>query len=204
MEKIDLKNDLKHLYNPPSKEPVFVDVPVFNYLMVDGQGLPDGPDAAAAIQTLYSVAYTLKFAVKKERAIDYGVMPLEGLWWPDDMADFLQGNKDNWQWTYMIMQPDFITRPMVEKAVDEVKRKKNPAAIGKLKFEPLAEGKSAQIMHFGPYSAEGPNIKKVHNLIEESGHTFSGQKQKHHEIYLSDPGRTAPEKLKTIIRQPFI
>jgi hypothetical protein len=204
VEKIDLKKELKNLYNPPPKEPVFVDVPVFNYLMVDGHGLPDGPDAVAAIETLYAVAYTLKFTVKKEQAIDYGVMPLEGLWWSDDMNDFLLGNKSKWYWTYIIMQPDFITRPMVEKAVDEVKRKKNPAAIGKLKFEPLAEGKSAQIMHFGLYSAEGPNIQKVHHLIKEAGHTFDGQKQKHHEIYLSDPRRTAPEKVKTIIRQPFV
>ena len=204
MDKIDLKKQLKHLYNPPTKEPVFVEVPVFNYLMVDGHGLPDGPDAVAAIEALYPVAYTLKFAVKKEKAIDYPVMPLEGLWWSNDMSDFVTGNKANWDWTYVIMQPDFITHTMVEKAIDKVKRKKSPAAIDKIRFEPLAEGKAAQIMHIGPYSAEGPNIQKIHRLIKESGHTFDGAKQKHHEIYTSDPRRTAPEKLKTIIRQPFI
>jgi len=204
MEKIDLKKELKSLYNPPTKEPVFVEIPELNYLMVDGHGLPDGPDAVAAIEVLYPVAYTLKFTVKKEKAIDYGVMVLEGLWWSEDMNDFLNSNKANWQWTYMIMQPNFITPSMVEKAIDEVRRKKNPAAIDKVTFKPLAEGKSAQIMHIGPYSAEGPNIEKIHRLIKGSGHSFDGGKQKHHEIYMSDPRRTAADKLKTIIRQPFI
>ncbi len=204
MQKIDLKKDLKNLYTPPSKEPILVDVPAFNYLMVDGHGLPDGPDAVAAIEALYPVAYTLKFTFKKDNAIDYTVMPLEALWWSNDMNDFVNGNKANWDWTYIIMQPDFITGPMVEKAIDEVKRKKNPAAIDKVKFESLAEGKAAQIMHIGPYSTEGPNIQKVHRLIKESGHTFDGFKQKHHEIYLSDPRRTAPAKLKTVVRQPFV
>jgi hypothetical protein len=204
VEKIDLKKQLKAFYNPPTKEPVFVDVPVFNYLMVDGHGLPDGPNAVAAIEALYNVAYTLKFTVKKEKAIDYGVMALEGLWWSNDMNDFLMGNKSNWHWTYIIMQPDFITRQMVETAIDDVRRKKKPAAIDKVKFGHLAEGRAAQIMHIGPYSAEGPNIEKVHRLIRDSGHTFDGLKQKHHEIYMSDPRRAAPEKLKTIIRQPFV
>jgi len=204
VEKIDLKKQLKDLYNPPSKEPVFIDVPVFNYLMVDGRGLPDGPDAAAAIEALYAVAYTLKFTIKKEQAIDYGVMPLEGLWWSDDMADFSRGDKAKWQWTYLIMQPDFITKTMVEKAVAEVRKKKAPAAIDKVRLEPLAEGRTAQIMHTGPYSAEGPNIEKVHRFIHAAGHSFDGARQKHHEIYLSDPRRAAPEKLKTIIRQPFV
>ena len=204
MEKVDLKKELKHLYNPPSKEPVFVLVPVFNYLMVDGQGQPAGPDAVAAIEALYPVAYTLKFTVKKEQGIDYGVMALEGLWWSDDMTDFTEGNRDNWRWTYMIMQPSFITPAMVEKAIGEVRRKKKPAASDKVKFEPLAEGKAAQIMHIGPYSAERPNIVKLHSFISGAGHSFDGMKQKHHEIYISDPRKSAPDRLKTIIRQPFI
>ncbi len=204
MEKVDLKKELKHLYNPSSKEPVFIEVPVFNYLMVDGHGPPDGPDAVAAIEALYPMAYTLKFTVKKEQDIDYGVMPLEGLWWSDDMADFTEGNRDRWQWTYMIMQPDFITPAMVDNAISEVRRKKKPAAINKVRFKVLAEGKAAQIMHIGPYSAEGPSIEKLHRLIKDAGHSFDGMKQKHHEIYLSDPRKSAPEKLKTVIRQPFI
>jgi hypothetical protein len=204
MEKVDLKQSLKHLYNPPTKEPVFIDVPLMNYLMVDGHGKPDSPETVAAIEALYPVAYTLKFIVKKEQGIDYGVMPLEGLWWSDDMADFINENKDNWRWTYMIMQPDFITRLMVDNAIAEVRRKKKPTSIDKVVFEMLAEGKAAQIMHIGYYSAEGPNIEKLHRFIKDAGHSFDGMNQKHHEIYLSDPRKSAPEKMKTVIRQPFV
>ncbi len=204
MEKLDLKKEFKNLYAPPSKDPVMVDVPPMNFLMVDGAGRPDGPDAIAAIQTLYPVAYTLKFTIKNgPLAVDYPVMPLEGLWWSDDMATFAS-DKNKWKWTYMIMQPEFITKEMVDKAVEEVKRKKNPPALSKLKFERFAEGKAAQIMYFGPYSDEGPTIKRVHEFLRAQGLSFDGRKQKHHEIYLSDPARTAPEKLKTIIRQPGI
>ena len=202
MEKIDYKKVFKHLYNPPQKEPVFVEVPPMNYLMVDGQGKPDSIDAQHAIQALYSVAYTLKFMIKKDREVDYGVLPLEGLWWAEDMESFRTGDKNAWRWTYMIMQPDFISASMAEKAVGEVKSKKKPAAIDKIKFESLAEGKSAQIMHIGSYADEGSNIEKLHAFIRNAGLTFDGHKQKHHEIYLSDPGRTAVEKLKTIVRQP--
>ncbi len=203
MAKLDLKKELKHLYNPSSKEPEFVDVPPLNYLMIDGQGQPDGTQAVAAIETLYPVAYTRKFTKKKELGLDDGVPPRGGLWWSDDMTDFTEGRRDRWRWTYMIMQPDFITPVMVEKAVVEVRRKKQPAAIDKIRFQSLTEGKAAQIMHIGPYSEEGPNIQKLHHFITNAGHSFDGQKQKHHEIYLSDPRRAAPEKLKTIIRQPM-
>ncbi|KTB48259.1 GyrI-like domain-containing protein [Dehalogenimonas alkenigignens] len=201
MEKIDFKKTLKYLFNAPM-EPVFVEVPEMNYLMVDGRGRPDSSDAACAIGAVYSVAYTIKFMVKNAGLLDFGVLPLEGLWWSDDMADFTNGNKDDWQWTYMIMQPSLVNRQMVEKAVAEVRRKKNPAAIGRVKFEALAEGRSAQMMHIGPYADEGPNIAKLHRFISETGYAFDGKKRKHHEIYLSDPARTAPEKMKTIIRQP--
>jgi hypothetical protein len=205
MKKLDLKKEYKSLYNPPSKEPVMVDVPPMNFLAVDGKGPPDGPAAVAAIETLYAVAYTLKFTVKKgPLAIDYAVMPLEGLWWADDMKEFSAGNKALWKWTYLIMQPKLITGALVQDAVEEVKRKKNPAALSKLTFRPLAEGKAAQIMYFGPYCEEGSTIMRVHAFIRAQGLSFEGVKQKHHEIYLSDPRRTAPEKLKTIIRQPAV
>ena len=202
MQKLDLKKDLKHLYNPSSKTPVMLDVPPMNFLAIDGKGAPDGPDAVAAIEALYPVAYTLKFAVKKTKAIDYPVMPLEGLWWTDDMSRFSEEDKAAWKWTYMIMQPDLITADMVKKAIEEVRRKKNPPALGKMKFEKFDEGTSAQIMYTGPYSEEGPTIKMLHDFIHGKGLVFDGLKQKHHEIYLSDPRRVAPEKLKTVIRQP--
>ena len=182
-----------------------VDVPAMNFLAVDGSGPPDGPDALAAIEALYGVAYTLKFTVKKgPLAIDYSVMPLEGLWWADHMEEFSAENKALWKWTYMIMQPKWITPEMVQNAVADVKRKKNPAALSKLAFRPFAEGKAAQILYFGPYSEEGPTIKRLHQFLRAQGMSFDGVQQKHHEIYMNDPRRTAPEKLKTIIRQPAV
>ncbi len=202
MEKLELKKTLKHLYNPPSKAPVMVEVPAMNFLMIDGSGKPDSLAAAAAIEALYAVAYTIKFSVRKLKSIDYPVMPLEGLWWADDMTRFSTEDKANWKWTYMIMQPDFVTAEIVKRAVDDVRFKKNPSALPKLKFEKFDEGTSAQIFYIGAYADEGPAIKRLHDVLHEQGYVFDGVKQKHHEIYLSDPRRTAPEKLKTVIRQP--
>ena len=201
MEKRDYKKLLKHLYNPGKKDIVEVDVPAMNYLMIDGQGNPnDSVEYSQALEALYLVSYTLKFAVKKgELAIDYGVMPLEGLWWADDMRVFTADNKAAWKWTMMIMQPDFITASMVQDAIANVEKKKNPAALPLLRFESYADGKSAQIMHIGPFSEEGPVIERLHRHIE----SVSNLRAKHHEIYLSDIRRAAPEKWKTIIRQPM-
>ena len=202
MKKINLKKELSEYYNPSKAKVTFVDVPAMNFLMVDGKGDPNTAKSyAKAIETLYSVSYTLKFTVKKgEMAIDYGVMPLEGLWWVEDMTKFDPEKKDDWLWTAMIMQPDFITKEMVEEARNSVRIKKNPKALSLLRFETFREGPCAQIMHIGPFSEEGPNIAKVHKAIEDSGHELSG---KHHEIYLSDFRRTAPEKLRTVVRQPY-
>lgn len=202
MKTLDWKKELKHLYQPSTKEVVAVDVPAMHYLMIDGKGDPNTAlEYADAIEALFSVAYTLKFMVKKGTlAIDYGVMPLEGLWWTEDMSKFSTEDKSNWLWTAMIAQPPFVTVETVEAAIAEVKRKKNPVALAKLRFEEFGEGQCAQIMHIGPFSEEGPNIIKVHNFIEGSGHKLCG---KHHEIYLSDIRKAAPEKWKTIIRQPM-
>ncbi len=205
MTKIDFKKELKHLYRPPSKEPVIVDVPPMNYLMVDGTGDPNtSQEAKDAIEVLYPVAYALKFMVKKEQAIDYGVMPLEGLWWTDDMAQFTPENKDIWKFTYMIMQPEYVTGDLVDEALEEVKKKKNPSALSRVRFASLHEGLSAQIMHLGPFSAEGPTIDRLHGFIKENGYRFDGLVQKHHEIYLSDIRKAAPEKMKTVLRQPMV
>ena len=205
MTKIDFKKELKHLYSPPSKEPVIVDVPPMNYLMVDGSGDPNTTqEAKDAIEALYPVAYALKFMVKKEQGIDYGVMPLEGLWWADDMSQFTTDNKDIWKWTYMIMQPEYVTEALVKRALEQVQKKKNPPALPKVRFASLPEGLSAQIMHIGPFSAEGPTIEKLHSFIREKGYRFDGLVQKHHEIYLSDIRKAAPEKMKTVLRQPMV
>lgn len=202
MKKIDFKKELKHLYSASQKEAVFVDVPEMKYLMVGGEGDPnESQEFRDAIEALYSVSYTLKFMVKKGKpAVDYVVPPLQGLWWADDMAAFTAGEKDTWKWTLMIMQPEFVTEDLFKKAVREVEKKKNPPALSKLRLESYHEGLSAQVMHVGPYSEEGPTIERLHGFIREKGHDLRG---KHHEVYLSDPRRSAPEKLKTIIRQPI-
>jgi len=137
---------------------------------------------------------------KGEQEIDYGVMPLEGLWWVDDMSKFDQNKKEDWKWTAMIMQPEIVTNEIVAIATEEVRKKKNPKALPKIRFEAFIEGKVVQTLHIGPFSEEGPTIKKVHDFINENGYKLSG---KHHEIYLSDIRRAAPEKWKTIIRQPY-
>lgn len=202
MEKIDLKKELKFLYQPSNKEVVSVGVPAMNFLMVDGKGDPNtSKEYADSIEVLFALSYTLKFMVKKgKQAIDYGVMPLEGLWWADDMKAFTAGDRTNWKWTSMIMQPDFITLEMVEKAKADVEKKKSLPALPLVRFESIAEGKSAQIMHIGPFSEEGPTIEKVHQFIEQQGGKRMG---KHHEIYLSDIRKADPSKWKTVIRQPY-
>ena len=202
MEKIDYKKQLKHLYKPSAKKVEIVEVPKMNFLMVDGGGDPNTSKSFSdAIEALYPLSYTLKFMVKNgEIGIDYGVLPLEALWWADDMSAFTTGDKDAWKWTLMILQPEFITSKMVEKGTEEVKRKKRPASLPLVRFEPFKEGKAAQILHIGPFSEEGPTIEKVHLFIKDNGSRRIG---KHHEIYLSDIRRAAPEKWKTIVRQPM-
>jgi hypothetical protein len=199
MEKIDFKKELKQLYTAPTKQATIIEVPDMNYLMVDGQGSPQSRQYQEAIEAIYPVAYTLKFTIKKTQAIDYGVMPLEGLWWADDMSKFME-NRDLWKWTAMIMQPKYVTADLFKEAIKQVRDKKAPAALDKIRFECYHEGKVAQIMHIGPFSTEGPDVMKVHEAIKAVGGQLSG---KHHEIYLSDFRKAAPEKLKTILRQPM-
>ncbi len=202
MDKIDYKKELKHLYKPSPKKIEFRDVPKMNFLMIDGTGDPNTSLAyKEAIEALFTLSYTLKFMIKRgKQEIDYGVMPLEGLWWVDDMSKFDQNKKEDWIWTALIMQPEVVTNELVAIATEEVRKKKNPKALSKICFEAFTEGKAAQTLHIGPFSEEGPTIKKVHDFIINNGHQLSG---KHHEIYLSDIRRAAPEKWKTIIRQPY-
>ena len=201
MKKTDLKKELKHLYQPSAKYVVQIDVPTMNYLMVDGEGAPNISKAFSdAVEALFAVSYAVKFMVKKgPLAIDYRVMPLEGLWWTDDMSKFSIEDKSNWKWTLMIMQLDFVTKEMIESAISEVRKKKNLVAISKVRFEALSEGKCAQILHIGPFSEEGPTIEKVHQFIDPRGKRTG----KHHEIYLSDIRKADPAKWKTVIRQPM-
>ena len=202
MEKIDLKKKLKALYNPTTRNVTLIDIPKMNFIMIDGQGAPESAQFTQAMLALYPIAYTIKFDKKKTGGPDFTVMALEGLWWAEDMKVFMPETYDRykWQWTVMMMQPDFITRRDFENAVKAAKKKKDNPALDNVRFESFTEGKSVQIMHIGPYSAEGPNIQKIHQKIAEIGGKLSG---KHHEIYLSDPRRVTPDKMKTVLRQPY-
>lgn len=202
MDKIDFKRELKHLYQPSAKAFSLVEVPEMQFLMVDGHGDPNTAQSyTEAVEGLYGVAYPLKFMSKKELGRDYTVPPLEGLWWADEVESFSSArDKSRWDWTMMIMLPDWIDQEMFEAGVAQAGEKKDLPALPLLRLESYHEGLSAQILYFGPYDGEGPTIAKMH-------HEFMPANQceprgKHHEIYLSDPRRTAPEKLKTVIRQP--
>ncbi len=201
MKKIDFKKELKHLYGPRKGKMEFVDVPAMKFLMIDGQGNPNSSKAFAdAVEALYALSYHLKFSFRKgPMQVDYGVMPLEGLWWSDDMEKFSPERKDEWKWTVMIMQPEFITKEMVNASREAVEKKKDLPSLSKIRFESFNEGKAAQTLHVGPFSEEGPTIEAVHSFIEENGLQRRG---KHHEIYLSDIRRAAPEKWRTVVRQP--
>jgi hypothetical protein len=199
MAKLDLKKDLHDLYDAP-REPVMVTVPPMNFLMVDGEGDPKTSTAyMESIEVLYGLSFTLKFMLKKADGTDYGVLPLEGLWWSEDMSSFILDARGKWKWTSMIMQPPMVTAELVERAMAELKRKKDPPALPKVRFERYDEGLCAQVMHIGPYSEERPTVERLHTFIEAQGYELRG---KHHEIYLGDPRKAKPEKLKTIIRQP--
>ncbi len=202
MAKIDLKKENKEFYYPSTKEVSVVELPLMKFLMIDGQGDPNtSKEYQDAMETIFPVSYKTKFISKKEKSQDYVVMPLEGLWWVDNMEDFSLDDRGSWKWKVMIRQPDFITQTIINKAIMELEKKKNLPALSKLRFESFNEGKAVQIMHIGPYGdAETFAVGKLHDFIENEGYHVRG---KHHEIYISDVRRTKPEKLKTVIRQPF-
>ena len=201
MDKLDLKKLHKDIYAPSAKKVSWLDLGPMTYLMIDGEGAPESAEYQRVVQALYAVSYTLKFQIKKSGGQDYAVMPLEGLWWADDMTHFTTDpNKDKWKWTMMIRQPDFITQADIDLALEAVAKKKDPPNVDGLRFENLTEGKVCQILHVGPFSNEGPTIERLHKEIEAAGKSLSG---KHHEIYLTDIRRAAPEKWRTILRQPY-
>lgn len=215
MTKIDFKKQMKDLYNPPKGKFSVVEVPTMNYIMIDGQGDPNTAQAyQQAVEALYATSYKLKFMSKNDLGRDYVVPPLEGLWGSGGMeaklagardqaewlAIFAASDRDAWQWTMMIMQPDWITPEMFEDIRDQVGKAKDLPALEKLCFGSHCDGLSVQVMHIGPYADEGPVLAEMHlEFIPNNGYVETG---KHHEIYLSDPRKTAPEKLKTVLRQP--
>jgi hypothetical protein len=200
--KVDLKKEQKHLYAPSAREVALVEVPGMDFLMADGAGDPNtSPDFQAAAEALYSLSYALKFMIKKGQGIDYAVLPLEGLWWAEDMEAFSPErlDKDRWQWTLMIRQPEYVTPELFGQGLEQVKKKKSLPYLSRVRWERLAEGLSAQILYVGPFAEEHTTIQRIHVFVRDHGYRLAG---KHHEIYLSDPRKTAPEKLRTIIRQP--
>lgn len=200
--KRDLKSEMRHLYRASATKVAEVEVPRMSFLMIDGAGDPNtSADYRAALEALFSVAYAAKFIVKRgELGIDYGVMPLEGLWWAEDMAAFTSGaDRSAWLWTMMIMQPEFVSEDVVDRATRQVTVKKGLETVARLRFEPFAEGRCAQVLHVGPFSQEGSTIAGLHAFIAERGRL----RGKHHEIYLSDIRKAAPDRWRTIIRQPF-
>ena len=200
MGKIDLKKELKEIYKA-GKEPLIVKVPEQRFIAYDRQGDPNTSDEyQKCMEVLYGLAYTIKFMCK-ELDKDFVVMPLEGLWWTDDMSEFSIDNKDIWKWTMMIALPNFVNVKMFDEAGVKLAAKKDLPLLVNGYFLKYKEGLCAQILHTGPYSEEPPTIEKLHNYIKKEGYTLHN---KHKEIYLSSPLRTAPEKLKTIIRQPIV
>ena len=201
MRKIDFRKTLKALYAPSARDFSIVDVPAMQFVMLDGKGDPNSaPAYAEGIGWLYAIAYALKFASKIDPKRDYTVPPLEALWWaPGDGAAFVENRRDDWRWTQMILAPDWITRKMFDAAVGK-SAKKLGSVPQTLRLEKFTEGRAVQIMHVGPYAAEAPTIARLHSeFLPANGLVENG---KHHEIYLSDPRKVSPAKLKTIIRQP--
>ena len=196
--KLELRKTLKEFYNPPAQEPVIVELPPMKYVMVDGAGEPGGQLFQEAMGVLYNIAYTMKFRSKKMLRRDYDMMAPEGLWWMKGKV-IDEARRDKWLWTLMILVPDFITPKMFSEAVAEVRSRKNPPGLDRARLETLDEGTAVQIMHIGPYAAESESIAKMDAYARGHGYKMAG---KHHEIYLGDPRRAAPSKLKTIIRHP--
>jgi hypothetical protein len=213
MKVLDLKKQYKHLYQPSAKKIECIQVPNLQFAMIDGaieKGSEPGKSTsfAEATQALYSMSYTLKFMFKKRKAnaIDYPVMALEGLWWVED-GNFEIFRKDNWFFTLMIMQPDIITSEIFEEAREQVRKKKgNSEMLSKLCLAHFEEGLCVQVMHIGPYATEPATVERMRAFAQENGYrdgvgVLGG---KHHEIYLSDPRKAVPEKMKTVLRHPVV
>ena len=205
MQTLDLKKTYKHLYLPSAKAPVLVDVPQLQFLMIDGAiepGMEPGnsPAFAEAFQAIYGAAYTLKFMLKKRKTdpVDYPVMALEGLWWVEG-GQFEISVKDNWTWRLMVLVPEVVGPEQFEAALQELGRKRPGPGLAKLRLEHFTEGLCVQIMHIGPYADEPATVERMKSFAAEQGYLMSGR---HHEIYLGDPRRAQPEKLKTVLRHP--
>jgi len=209
MEKLDLRKQYKHLYAPSPKKVEVIDVPAFKFVMIDGQieegrGPGTSPGFQEAVQALYSASYTLKFMSKQREVdpIDYGVMALEGLWWFEN-GEFDITKPDNWFYTLLIMQPEHIDEAMFREALAQLERKKKTPspALSRLRLAAFREGLSVQTLHVGPYATEPETVARMNAFAAEHGYRMAGL---HHEIYIGDPLRSAPNKLKTILRHAVV
>lgn len=201
MDKVDLRKEFRELYAPSSRDFSVVDVPRLPFLMVDGEGDPNTADAhRRAVEALYSVSYAVKSACRRELGRDHVVAPLEGLWWAEDPAVFTRRAKDEWRWTMMIMQPGWIGPDLVEQAIAATAARKELLALPLLRFADRDEGTAVQILHVGSYDDEAPTLRRLHQeYLPAHGLEFNGP---HHEVYLSDPRRAQPSRLRTVLRQP--
>jgi hypothetical protein len=198
--KVDFKKTLKQYYNPSTRGFHLVEVPMMNFLMVDGKGDPNtSPEYQQAIETLYSMSYGIKFALKSQ-GYDHVVPPLEGLWWMENMNEFSRANIARWEWTMMIMQPEWVTLETVESVRLEVAKKKRFSSLSKVRYERYIEGLAAQTLYIGAYDNEAQVIADMHTFIRNNGYQTNG---KHHEVYLSDVRKTSADRLQTILRQPI-
>lgn len=203
MDAFDIKKERRDLYAPRHGEFALVDVPELSFLMVDGRGNPNtAPAYREAVEALYSVSYAVRFAAKKQLGRVHVVAPLEGLWWAEDPEVFLTGSKDDWSWTMMIHQPDWIAPELVAEALDTTAKKKDLPALERLRFERYAEGLSTQTLHLGSYDEEAPVIARMHREFLPARNLLL--RGKHHEIYLGDPRKVEAAKLRTVLRQPVV
>jgi hypothetical protein len=199
------KVDFKRTFDGyKAKRGVFrvLDLPELRYLMIDGSGDPNtSPNYTSALEALYPVAYKLKFASKVDLGRDYVVPPLEGLWWADDLSAFTTArNKNAWQWTLLLLVPDWIEQQHIDAAIEAARKAKQPERLDDLRCESLTEGRCVQTLHVGPFDEEADVLAELHDVfVPDNGYRLTGT---HHEVYLSDPRRTAPAKLRTILRQP--
>lgn len=203
-EKLDYKKQYKDLYMP-GKKPMAVDVPDMTFMMVDGAGDPNGEVYQKAVSALYALTFTIKMSKMGGGApagyFEYVVPPLEGLWWSEGPFDFDQ--RGAWRWTSMIRQPEFVTQEVFDWAVAQCKQKKPDIDVSAARLESFTEGLCVQVMHIGPYADEPASVELMHAYMEQNGlRDDTGLERKHHEIYLGDPRKTAPEKLRTVLRHP--
>jgi len=198
--KYDVKREHKDLYAPRNTTWTLLDVPELTYLAVDGRGDPNtSPAYAAAVEALYAVAYTLKFATRQETG-DFVVGPLEGLWWHEDPTVFTARAKESWNWTMLLHLPDWVTADQLDDARAAATAKKKLPAIAEVRQLTLREGRCAQVLHVGSYDEEGPVLATLHDeFLPANGLREAGD---HHEVYLGDPRRTEPARLRTVLRQP--